>query len=157
MAVRNPKKQFNFRVSIPTDNSLPIFSIQEFTAPDVEIEADEHGQGNLKVKTPGLITIGKATLSRIIPNEASDLPLINKYFWTWFEQAQSILFGGGTQNYRREVMIHELASDGFTVVATTTLVDAWVSKINGRTYKQSESGNLIEEVELSVDYVVQTP
>jgi hypothetical protein len=157
MAVKNPKKQFNFRISIPKDPSLPIFSCQEVKLPDFEIDEDEHGEGNLTIKTAGMVKISKATLSRIMPSSPAQInaSLLSKYFFDWAGLAQNILIGGGSDEgaYKRDVLIYELANDGITVLNTSVLTGAWVSKINGRAYKRAESGNLVEEVELSVDYL----
>lgn len=160
MAVKNPKKQFNFRVSIPSHPDLPVFSCQEVTLPDFEIEEDEHGQGNMTIKTAGMVKISKATLSRIMPSTpATSATALSNYFWGWASLAQNILAGGGADEevYKRTVIVHELANDGVSVINTIVLTGAWVSKINGRGYKRAESGNLVEEVELSTDYITHLP
>lgn len=155
MAVKNPKKQFNFRVQIPSDPSLPIFSIQELTLPDKEVEQDTHGHANTEIKTAGLAKAGNVTLSRIMPSRGTDAPGISKYFHIWQSLAQNALTGAGAPEevYKRAVLIHELGSDGITVINTIILIDAWPTKINGKAFKRGESGNLVEELELSVDYV----
>lgn len=158
MAIKNPKKQFNFRVSFPWDPTLPVFSVQEFKLPDVEVTPDEHGQGNVIVKTAGIVNVTTATLSRIMPGgntDGIDSAAISRFFWSWLNEAQNMMTGGGFQElvYKHDVLVHELAQDGVTVINTVILIGAWVTKINGKTYKRAESGNLIEEVELSVDYV----
>lgn len=155
MAVKNPKKQFNFRVSIPASPILPVFSIQELTLPDLEISPDEHGEGNTLRKTAGLITIGTATLSRIMPSSEADATAISKFFWNWAASAQDNMTGGGNGEslYMREVLVHEMGVGGTTVINTYVLIDAWPTKINGKQYKRTETGNLVEEVELVVNNI----
>lgn len=154
MAIKNPKKQFNFRVQIPEDPSLPAFSIQDFTLPDVEITPDEHGQGNVIVKTAGIVQVATASLGRILPGRSADAPIISRYFWAWATSAQNMMTGGGSSEleYKRELLVHELDNDGVTVINTCVLIGAWPSKINGKAFKRTESGNLVEEIELSIDY-----
>jgi len=155
MAVKNPKKQFNFRVQIPLDPSFPIFSFQELNLGDSEVEPDTHGHANTEIKTAGLVKTSNITMNRIMPANATDAPGISKYFWRWQRLAGNSITGTGAteETYKRNVLIHELKSDGVTVVNTFIAIGAWPSKINGKSFKRGESGNLVEEIELCVDYL----
>lgn len=155
MAVKNPKKAFNFRVSIPHAPVLPVFSVQEFTSPDLEITPDEHGEGNIVKKTAGLVTIGTAILNRIMPSTGVDPQIISRYFWNWAASCQDNMTGGGQpeREYKHNILVHEMGTNGTTVVNTAVLIGAWPTKINGKAFKRAESGNLAEEVEFAVDNI----
>jgi hypothetical protein len=157
MAIKNPKKQFNFRVEILGSGiTMPIFAIQSITLPDRDIEADEHGYGNTVIKTAGLIRLGNAVLSRIEPidNTDNNVAELSNYFHAWMETAgNAILQVSGTDPaYKRTVLVHETKYDGATRIFTHILYGCWVNKINGKEFKRAESGNLLDTVELCVDY-----
>jgi hypothetical protein len=155
MAIKNPKKQFNFRVSIPGSVNLPVFGIQEFTPPDYEINADEHGESNTIIGTAGIAKAGSATLERIMPTSASDAKLISNYFHLWAKEAQDPMTGlsQGEDTYKRTVIVTEFNGTG-TPQNSFVMLGCFPIKVNGRNYKRGEgAGNLVENVELWVDVV----
>lgn len=157
MAIKNPKKVFNFRIQFIGGNAptLPVFSVQNVTLPDKETEADEHGHGNTVIKTAGLSRLtSNAVLERILPS-TTNVSEVSKMFHDWAVEAQDPIMGTGMDEstYKRTVLVHEIANNGVTVIGTTVLYGCWPTKINGREYKRAESGNLVETVELAVDYL----
>lgn len=156
MAIKNPRKGFNFRVQFVDMPNLPIFAVQELTLPDGEIEQDEHGHGNTVIKTAGLSRITNATLTRIFPLNDTDQSTYSKFFYSWAEMAQNPVTGAGSDEsmYKKTLLVHETGHEESNVVGTTVLYGCWPTKINGKEYKRAESGNLVETVELSVDYKI---
>jgi hypothetical protein len=161
-AIRNPRKAFNFLIEIPSMAFMPPFGAQEVTLPDSEIEADEHGFGNTVLSTAGLSKPGTLKISRIISLNTHGLGIESEGFYLWQQMAQNPLqqSGGNPDNYKFTVIVKELANSGVgnlsspVVVSTFTMVGCWPTRINGREYKRGESGNLVESVELKVDYFV---
>jgi hypothetical protein len=156
MAIKNPKKQFNFRVQILGAGSveLPIFAIQGFTVPDLDIEADEHGYGNTVIKTPGLVRVGNATLERIESSINSDLDRqISRFFLEWANKAANAINQTSATDYYKKVLVHEVNPvDGVTPILTHVLYECFPIKINGKEFKRAETGNLVNSVELSVNF-----
>lgn len=158
MAIKNPRKVFNFRIQFPQDQDLPIFSVQSVTLPDKENEADEHGHGNTVIKTAGLSRLSNATLTRIMSStgDQAELTRISKFFFNWAQLANNPIMGTGMDEalYKKTILVHEVANDGVSIIGTVVLYGCWPTKVSGREYKRAESGNIIETVELAVDYMM---
>lgn len=143
----NPRKKFNFSVFIIPGVINP-FLFQKVTTPDIEIEADSHGDTNHDIKTAGRVSYGNIVCEKLMPSNSAD-----RYMWDWLETCQSSILGGGTPPsvYKRTAEIVELAEDGLTPINRWVAYGVWPQKINGLDLNRAESGNTIENFELSVD------
>lgn len=161
--VKNPRKAFNFLVEIVGLAFIPPFGVQEFTSPDMEIDDVEHGFGNTVLHTGGLVKPGTLKLSRIISLSAESVNIKESegfYIWQQMVQDGRSQIGGDPDDYKYPVVIKEIGPGGFgitpnqdpAVVSTFTALGAWPFKINGREYKRGESKNLVETIELKIDY-----
>jgi len=160
MAIKNPRKQFNFRISILPMPELPVFSVQKVTLGDSQIDITEHGFGNTTIKTAGLIKAGNLTIERLM--EAANPDIVNQMFsWHWTAQNPAEQAGGIPDLYKRIIRVDELGVGaknkvGFgaiAVVNTWYAIGAWPATINGREYDRMSSDNLIESIEFSIDYI----
>ena len=157
--IRNPRKKFNFRITVLTSPILPTFAAQQVTTPDIEVEAVEHGFGNTVLKTAGLVKVGTLKIDRIISMSAAD----GQSFYRWQNIAQNAQTqtGGAPEDYKQVVKIEEYVQYGtgndLTVIDTYYAIGAWPQKVNGREYDRTASENVVESVELAVDYLSLTP
>jgi len=152
----NPRKGFNFRISFPGNPGMPVFSVQKVTSPDSNVEAVAHGVGNTQIKTAGQHTAGDAKIERIIPaTKGPTSSDVARFFRDWQRLAQDPLTGGGSDPllYKHPVLVEELANDGLTVLNSELWSGTWPTKINGKEYSRTDSENLVETVDLSVDVV----
>lgn len=156
MAITNPRKKFNFRVSILPAPEIPVFSVQQMSIGESAIEPVEHGFGNTILKTAGLIKPGNLTMERIMSASSADISAAI-WAWHWAAQNPALQIGGDPVDYKRVIKVEELG-DGFgspIVLSTWFAVGAWPSTINGREFDRTASENLIDSIEFSVDYITQ--
>jgi phage tail-like protein len=144
--INNPRKSFQFSVII---QGIAPFLVQTVKLPDVEIEADEHGDTNYKVKTGGMMSYGNLTISKI----CEAIPLIDQYIWSWVNTIQNVYTGGGAlpSLYKSVILIEQFAPDGKTVLKRWTCEGCWPRRINGIEFNRAQSGNTIENIEFEVD------
>jgi len=152
--IKNPRKKFNFRITILTNPVLPVFAAQQVTTPDIEVEAVEHGFANTVLKTAGLVKVGTLKIDRII----SMLPADGQAFIRWQQNAQNAITqtGGDPEDYKQIVKIEEYAQynqGNVEVIDTYYAIGCWPQKINGREYDRTASENVVESIELAVDYL----
>lgn len=145
--VANARKAFNFRVEIA---GFDQFEFQKLTLPDVEIEKVEHGDTNFKVKTAGMVKVGELKIEKL-----KRLPGSDPAAWLWLQQAQNMLTGGGNlaQVYKKTVIIKELGPSGLSTLNTWMLSGCWISKITQTDFSRTDSENVIQQLEFSVDLV----
>lgn len=147
--IENPRKVFNFSVQVA---QLPInpWLVQEVDIPEESLEVISHGDTNHDTKTAGRKMIGNLRLSKLLLTDGSD-----NYWFDWMASAQDTLIGGGLppQQYKRTLIITELAEDGATVINTWTATGCFPSRRSSITLNRSSSDNTIEEIELSVDKI----
>lgn len=145
--VANPKKVFQFGLSI---NGVNQFLIQDCKIPTAEIAADTHGDTNHDIKTAGRVTIGDIELKKLIADPTGD-----NWAMDWLNEAQNHITGGGTvpQLYKRNVIIAQYAEDGLNIVNRWVCNGVWCKKVEMETFKRGETGNIIENVMLSVDSI----
>lgn len=161
--VKNPRKAFNFLVEIKGLSFMPVFGAQSVTLPDSEIEDVEHGFGNTVLHTGGLVKPGTIKISRIISLGADSIA--NKesegfYLWQQLVQDGKAQSGGDPDDYKFTVVFKEIAPSGFgvtgaeepVVISVFSAVGCWPQMVNGREYKLGQSENLVENVDLKVDY-----
>lgn len=143
--VDNPRKQFQFQIIIP---GLNPFLAQEVKMPDADFDSVEHGDTGFLVKTAGLKKIGKLTVNKISPADATD-----RYFRNWQSRILNTNIGGGQlpSQYKVPIMVEEFSSDGITVVNRELYRGCWPQKINGKDFKRMGSDNTIEAIEFEID------
>jgi phage tail-like protein len=148
--VANPSKVFNFRVEI---DGIDQFEVQEINIPDAEIAVTEHGDGNSTVGTGGQIKFGNITLKKL-----RALPLSDKWAWNWLMQVQDPISGGGQlpDQYKKVVIIKELAPDNKTTVTTWTCLGAFPIKSAITPLSRTSSDNTMQDCTLWVDKVICT-
>lgn len=143
--INNPRKNFNFQVSIQGINP---FLCQEVKLPDVDFDMVEHGDTNFDVKTAGRKKISQLTVEKIFPSDQTDNEIRN-----WSNQIQDTTTGGGAlpSQYKRTVIVQQYAPDGVTVLDQWELDGAWPQKINGIAFNRRSSENTIQSIEFCVD------
>lgn len=137
-------KQFAFVLEA---EGIDQFEVQEVTTPDLTIEEVEHGEGNKKVRTPGMVTIGDLTLSRLKKSDTADYNVMQ-----WFEQVQNARTGTGSTPdlYLRNVVLRQQDNAGNTIY-TWEFKECWIKQISGTTHSATTSDNVIEEVVMVVN------
>ena len=143
--VSNPHKQFQFSIFLYGMNP---FLAQKVTTPDREIDRSEHGEGNHKIKTAGMVNIGDLVVEKI-----SSASLADNLLWGWISIIQNEYSGGGVipDVYKKAVQVQRLATDGVTVLNTWNYTGVWPFKINGVELDRASSDNTIQTIEFSVD------
>lgn len=139
MAVISPLKQFKFTIEI---DGLDQFLCQEVTLPDQIVEEVEHTEGNFKVRTPGLVTLGDITLSKLKPADTADDWALE---WITSVQDLSTGVGGVPADYLRTVVIR-LQDNAGNTIETRTYTDCWVKQNTGLTLSKTSSDNIMQEV-----------
>ena len=154
MAIVNPRKKFNFRVTILPDPQIATFSVQMITLGESAIDITEHGFGNTVLKTGGLIKVGNLTMERIIEADSADIAA-SLWAWHWSVQNPATQVGGDPRAYKRVIKIAELADGVGTPVALNTwfAVGAWPATMNGREFDRTSSDNLVDSIEFACDYL----
>ena len=154
MAIVNPRKKFNFRVTILPSPQISTFSVQMITLGESAIDVTEHGFGNNVLKTSGLIKVGNLTMERIMEADTGDISAA-LWAWHWSVQDPANQIGGDPRKYKRTIKIAELA-DGVgkpTALNTWYVVGAWPATMNGREFDRTSSDNLVDSVEFACDYI----
>lgn len=143
--VNNPRKQFQFQVSIRGINP---FLCQEVKLPEVEFEMAEHGDVNFDVKTAGKKKLGMLTINKIFPMDQPDNEIRN-----WALEIQNTDAGGGSlpSEYKRSIFVQQFAADGETVVESWEFDGVWPQKINGIEFNRRSSENTVQSIEFCVD------
>lgn len=144
--VPNARKVFNYEVEI---NGLNQFEVQKLTLPDINIEQVEHGDANHKIKTPGMVTVGNCTLEKI-----KRLPGADNWAWNWLRDAQNMNTGTGTlaSGHKMTLIVRERTPTGLS--ANYWLLEGcWVCRISQSDFSRTDSENIIQTVEISVDRV----
>lgn len=156
MAILNPRKKFNFRVSILPAPPIPAFSVQQITLGDSTIEQVEHGFGNTVLKTAGQIKPGTIKMDLI---EESTSGAIGAALWAWHWSAQNpaMQAGGDPTTYKRILKIEELGTGMGTPVALNVwyAIGAWPAVMNGKEFDRTASDNTVRSIEFAVDYLTQ--
>jgi len=145
MATANPRKVFNFQVEI---DGLVQFEVQKCNIPEPEIESVSHGASNHDVKTAGRISFGDITLEKLRAVETT-----NDFGYEWLTQAQNPVTGGGglPAQYKRNVVIRELAPNNITTINQWMCEGAWCKKTSYTTSDRMAGDNSIETCTISVD------
>lgn len=143
--VNNPRKDFNFQITITGLNS---FLAQEVKTPDVEFDIATHGDTNYEVKTAGIKKIGMLQINKIFPSDELDT-----FTRVWMQQIQNQATGGGQlpSQYKRSALVQQFAPDGVTVVDKWEYDGVWPQKANGLTFNRKSSENTIQSIEFCVD------
>lgn len=146
--VQNAKKVFNFRIEVAGLGNQ--FEAQKVMVPELSIEQVKHGDSNHDVKTAGRIDIGNIKIEKI-----KALPGYDYMAWDWLNQAQSIVDGGGglAFEYKRTLIIRELSPSGFSVINSWVCDGCWVCKVGQSEFSRTDSANIIQTLEISVDEV----
>lgn len=147
--VPNPRKQFQFGIILA---GLNPFLAQEVKLPDNEFDSIEHGDTNHDIKTAGKRKVGNLTVNRILPADSLDV-----FMKAWIEQIQSFRTGGGDfpSNYKRSIMVEEYSNDNITVIERHIYDGCFPLKVNGRELSRKGSENTMENIEFSVDEVIE--
>jgi phage tail-like protein len=141
-----PLKQFEYVVEI---DGLDTFLVQEVTLPERSVDVTEHGEGNIKRKTPGMVMIGQLVLKKLIPADTADT-----WAFDWFNQVQNTQTGVGTTTFFRNVVIR-LKDNAGSSKKVFQCIECFPSKIVPGSLNSTSSDNVMEEVTLEVnDYTV---
>ena len=145
--IKNPRKKFNFSIQIVPAPINP-FLAQKVTAPEVSLAQVKHGDTNHDIKTAGRVEVGELTIEKIMTTSGAD-----NYFFDWLKSCQDEIIGGGLvpDQYKRQILITELAEDGTSILNTHIAIGCWPMKINGFDFSRVETDNTVESITLSVD------
>ncbi len=158
--IKNPRKQFNFRITVLDNPILEPFAAQVVNLPDNEIDPVEHGFGNTVIKTAGLVKTGNLMLERIMSATVGTVNGTAIFAWQKLAQDGAAQTGGDPESYKKYIYIEELANSSWNglndpvVINSWTCIGCWPMRINGREYSRTSSDNLVESVEFSVDYMI---
>lgn len=143
--IANPHKKFQFSIFLFGMNP---FLCQKVTLADRELDVIEHGEGNHKVKTAGMLNLGVLTVEKI-----SNGSLPEKIIWAWINSIQNEFLGGGVipEVYKKAIQVQKLATNMKSPIGTWNYIGAWPSKINGIELDRLSSDNTIETIEFQVD------
>lgn len=146
--INNPRKEFQFTVIIP---GLNPFLCQKAKLPDIDFDITEHGDTNFLVKTAGIKKIGKFSLDKISPADATD-----EFIYDWMDQIQDTTSGGGQlpSQYKQHILVEQYSNDGITVLKTWELSGAFPCKLNGIAFDRKSSENTVEAIEFDCDEVL---
>lgn len=147
--ISNPRKDFNFSIQIVQAPINP-FLVQKVTLPEINVNVAKHGDTNHDIKTGGRVEYGDIEIEKIMTTSGAD-----NYFYDWASSVQDTLIGGGLvpDQYKRTIIITELAEDG------TSILNSWVArgcfpvKINGQELNRMSSENSLERLSISTDGV----
>ena len=144
--IYNTRKMFQFSITIP---GIATFLVQTVKLPDYDIETDEHGDSNHKVKTGGMVSYGMFSISKI----CDATPFIDSFVWAEMALIQDVFIGGGTlpSAYKRNIIVEQYAPDGQTVIQRWLLIGCWPKRINGVEFNRAQSGNTIESIDWELD------
>lgn len=142
-----PLKSFNFSIEVDGLNAL---SAQEVKLPPLEYAVVEHGGTNYMGKTAGMMKTGEIEIKQLSAIDGSD-----NWAWVWMQLMSNPFTGGGQTpaEYRKTVMIRELAADGVTTLHLYMCINCWPSKIDPEAYKRTGSENIIKTITLTCDIV----
>lgn len=147
--INNPRKEFQFRLEFP---GLPLnqWLVQEVSIPSTEIDVVAHGDANFDVNTGGRVKFGKVPLKKIMTTDGGD-----NFFYNWITSVQDAYTGGGMipTDYKKTIIITELAEDGASPLNKWQLEGAWPSSIGEMNLTRKGSENTIEDVTLTVDRI----
>ena len=145
--IKSPRKKFNFSIQIVPAPINP-FLAQKVTAPEIGLGVAKHGDTNHDIKTAGRVEIGDITIEKIISTGGAD-----NYFFDWLKSCNDELIGGGLvpDEYKRQLLITELAEDGTSILNTHIAIGCWPNKINGMDFDRMSTENSVESITLSVD------
>lgn len=133
--VKNTRKVFNFVVEIDGVNQ---FEFQKVKLPKPETAATEHGNGNSIVTTPGLVSWGEGTFTKL-----KGLPFTDRWAWDWMLAAQNSTTGAGGlhDEYARTVVVKEMHPNGLVAVNRWLMEDVWVSAVDQPEFDRTSSDN----------------
>ena len=146
--VNNPRKSFQFNIIIA---GIASFLCQQVKIPDVEMDTDEHGDTNHKIKTAGMINYSMLSVQKI-----SESLGLDNYIWDWINRIQNPVTGGGSlpSLYKQPIIVEQYAPDGRTVLKRWILEGCWPKRINGIEFNRVQSGNTVESIDFEVDKVL---
>lgn len=144
--VPNARKVYNFKIEILGLSEQ--FECQKVTFPEMSIDQVKHGDANYDVKTAGRFNIENIKIEKL-----KRMPGTEIFGWLWLMQAQNPQAGGGglAQNYYRTIVIRELGPSGLFAVNTWTFDGCWVCKVGQTEFSRTESANIIQTLEISVN------
>jgi phage tail-like protein len=143
--VANPRKQFQFSIQIP---GLYPLLVQKVTLPSPELDVVEHGDGNRKIKTAGLLSYDNLVVEKLSTANGPD-----NWIWDWIRQIQNEYTGGGVTPgiYKKVVQVFQHGNDGISIINSWTYEGVWPHKVNGIELNRLQSDNIIESIEFCVD------
>ena len=140
-----PNKVHNWRIEI---DGLDTFECQTCNIPTKEIEVVEHGGGNLKQKTAGIVVVSELAFTKLKPLDGAD-----SWAWDWLKDVQDTQTGKGNypQFYEKSVVVKLLGPDNETTTYAWICDGVFITKIEYNEFSKVTSENVIETVTCSVD------
>lgn len=131
-------KQFQYSIEI---EGLEQFLAQELTLPDVTVDEVEHGEGNIVVRTPGMMKFGDLTVSKLVASTVSD---------TWASDLIRQINNPDTNTGQPvttifKTVVIRLKDIAGNVKKTYELFDCWIKQKTGISLSSTTSDNIIEE------------
>lgn len=140
----NPHKKFQWGLAL---YGLVEIRAQKCTTPEFDLDQVEHGEGNYKAKTAGMMNFSNFTVERL---DSASFP--DGIFWQWIQTIQNVQTGIGLppQTYKRNAQIFKYNQSGI-IIGTWINEGVWPKKINGVELDRVSSDNTVETIEFSVD------
>jgi hypothetical protein len=153
VAIPNPRKVFNFRITLPAIGNTTVNQMvfQRVQRPKLGIEPVEHGDANYKVKTAGLATFSEAVLEKLKIAEGAEA-----WVKSWLLSCQDAEVGQGrlAQAYKLNVIFEELGPDNQTVLTIEEWQGCFPTNVEVNDNDRTASENTMESITLSVDRVI---
>lgn len=154
--IQNPRKQFNFGVSISNQSGLVLnqFLVQQLTLPEVSIDVVEHGDANYMVKTGGIKRYTNLEMEKISFADGFDY-----WVWDWVRRIQDEFSGGGDlpSFYKRNCSVAQFDPSGRRIIHEWSFEGIWPNTISPINFSRTESENTMESISFSVDRMFAGP
>lgn len=140
MAIKNPAKNFNFKLSL---GGIDLDVVQMITAPPVELTEHKQGSPGMipDLKTPGKPIIGDLVVEVVIPDTG------NGPLWNKIKQAKTLV----ANDYMGNGFLYRTDVNG-APVQTFAITNAWLKKIETANYETTadNSADLKETLTFSL-------
>ena len=140
----NGIKQFKWILEL---NGVDQLLFQTATLPEKTIEEVGHTEGNVKKKTPGLVTIGDLVLGKLIATDNTET-----FFLDWFNEVQNTGTGTGgvPAEYQRDIRVR-LTDNNDNTIRLIEYTGCWIKEAPSIDLDRGASDNIMEEATIVVE------
>lgn len=141
-----PHKQSKWLLEV---NGVDVATFQTINIPEKTIETAEHVEGDLKIKTPSLVSVSDMTVGKLI-----NMLEVDTYFNDWFNQVKNTKAGTGglPSDYERTIRVR-LLDDQNNTTRLYEMTGCYPISLGSIDLDKTSSDNIIEEMTINVfDY-----